>query len=152
MTEFEQGRSGTAPEALMAIGEVSSRYNVTLRALRFYEDRGLLSPRRSGTARFYDDGSIRRLELILKGKKLGFTLSEIRQMVRSNERDASAEPALTLAPDQLLAQIELLQRQRVEIEHAISELQSTRYHLEQSGGGYATLLAAPPLAPESQAA
>ena len=77
----------TPPEAdnagseLLTIGEVSRLYGVTLRALRFYEQRGLLKPIRRGGARFYDGVQKVRLQMILKGKHLGFTLTEIADLL-----------------------------------------------------------------------
>jgi len=98
--------NGTAAESaadgtkLYTIGDLAREFGVTLRTLRFYEDRGLLSPRRDGTARIYDPRDRERLSVILKGKQLGFTLTEIRAMVaeersgggcgRGGEKDRSA--------------------------------------------------------------
>ena len=144
MREFASSIAETAkPDAagLLTIGEVAGRFAVTLRALRFYEDRGLIAPRRQGATRLYDQASIARLELILKGKQLGFTLSEIRDMVRAGARDVAEMPALSLARDQVEAQIESLTRRRADIEGAISELQATRDRMSMAGGAVITLSA-----------
>jgi DNA-binding transcriptional MerR regulator len=103
------------------IGELSREFGVTLRALRFYENKGLISPKREGLARLYSAGDRTRLALILKGKKLGFTLGEIRQMIEAEEGQADAE-ALTLSREKCLEQIELLQRQKAELEEGLNEL------------------------------
>lgn len=58
------------------IGELAGEFQTTLRTIRFYEDRGLLTPRRSGQARIFTDRDRVRLQLILRGKRLGFTLAE----------------------------------------------------------------------------
>src|SRR5262249_41987406 len=76
------------------IGELSREFGVTLRALRFYENKGLISPQRDGLNRLYSQGDRTRLALILKGKKLGFTLGEIRQMIAAEE-DSTDRDALT---------------------------------------------------------
>src|SRR5919206_1220654 len=76
------------------IGDLAREFGVTLRTLRFYEDRGLLSPRRDGTARIYDARDRERLSVILKGKQLGFTLTEIRALL-AEERSANG-PAMNL--------------------------------------------------------
>ena len=68
------------------IGDIARMYNVSLRTLRFYEDKGLLQPRRQGTARFYSARDRIRLELILKGKRLGFTLAEIFQLIAARPK------------------------------------------------------------------
>jgi len=112
------------------IGELSREFGVTLRALRFYENKGLISPHRDGLSRLYSQGDRTRLALILKGKKLGFTLGEIRQMIAAEEGDADRN-ALTLSREKCLEQIELLQRQKAEIEEGLSELH--RIYAQLSG-------------------
>src|SRR5262245_40768874 len=103
------------------IGELSREFGVTLRALRFYENKGLISPHRDGLSRLYSQGDRTRLALILKGKKLGFTLGEIRQMIAAEEGDADRD-ALTLSQEKCLEQIELLKKQKAEIEEGLTEL------------------------------
>ena len=66
-----QGGRASDRDQVFSIGDLAREYGVSLRTLRFYEDRGLLSPRREGTSRFYDGADRARLALILKGKKLG---------------------------------------------------------------------------------
>ena len=111
------------------IGDLSREFGVTLRTLRFYEDRGLLSPRRDGTARIYDARDRARLSVILKGKQLGFTLTEIRAMV-AEERGGEAPAAnLKLSLDQVDDQIAHLEQQKVEIEQALVELKAHRESL-----------------------
>lgn len=111
------------------IGDLAREFGVTLRTLRFYEDRGLLSPRREGTARIYDARDRNRLSVILKGKQLGFTLTEIRAML-ADER-GSEQPAanLKLSLDQVDDQIAHLESQKADIEEALSELRSYRQTL-----------------------
>jgi len=103
------------------IGELSREFGVTLRALRFYENKGLISPQRDGLSRLYSLGDRNRLALILKGKKLGFTLGEISQMIAVEEGEADAK-ALTLSREKCLEQIELLKKQKAEIEEGLNEL------------------------------
>ena len=113
------------------IGELSREFGVTLRALRFYENKGLIAPHRDGLSRLYSQGDRTRLALILKGKKLGFTLGEIRQMIAAEEGDAADHNALTLSQEKCLEQIEMLQRQKAEIEEGLSELH--RIYAQLSG-------------------
>ncbi len=89
--------------------------------------------------RLYDGKARARLELILKGKQLGFTLTEIRRMVQETE-DNSASPGLALAPGQVLDQIALLERQRRDLDVAIAELHAT--HAKMQGVESATPQAA----------
>ena len=108
------------------IGDLAREFGVTLRTLRFYEDRGLLSPRREGTARIYDARDRARLSVILKGKQLGFTLTEIRAMV-AEERSGEAPAAnLKLSLAQVEDQISHLEQQKTEIEEALAELKAHR--------------------------
>ena len=92
-----------------------------MRALRFYENKGLISPQRDGLSRLYSQGDRTRLALILKGKKLGFTLGEIRQMIAVEEGEADTK-TLTLSREKCLEQIELLQKQKAELEEGLNEL------------------------------
>ncbi len=108
------------------IGDLAREFGVTLRTLRFYEDRGLLSPRRDGTARIYDARDRERLSVILKGKQLGFTLTEIRAMLAEERSGNGPAMNLKLSHDQIEDQIQHLEQQKKEIEEALAELQSRR--------------------------
>lgn len=68
-----------------AIAEMAREFEVTIRTLRFYEERGLLHPRRVGAARYYSARDRLHMRMILKGKELGFTLTEIRDILLSRE-------------------------------------------------------------------
>lgn len=113
-------------QATYGIGDLASEYGVTLRTLRFYEDRGLLNPLRAGTLRVYTEDDKKRLALILHGKQLGFTLSEINELVA---RNASG---LTLNATQVKAQICHLERQRETIDAALSDLRSKLSSLQET--------------------
>jgi DNA-binding transcriptional MerR regulator len=115
----ENGRSYT-------IGDLAREFGVTLRTLRFYEDRGLLSPRRDGTARIYDARDRDRLSVILKGKQLGFTLTEIRAMLAEERMSDGSAARLQLSLDQVEDQINHLEQQKTEIEEALAELRARR--------------------------
>ena len=108
------------------IGDLAREFGVTLRTLRFYEDRGLLSPRREGTARIYDARDRSRLSVILKGKQLGFTLTEIRAMVAEERAGEAPAANLKLSLAQVEDQIAHLEQQKVEIEQALAELKAHR--------------------------
>ncbi len=119
---------------LLTIGEMARSYGISLRALRFYEDRGLIKPLRQGLTRLYDSRTRSRLSVILKGKQLGFTLTEINRMLAEKKDTEESEVELTLAPEQVLDQIEMLERQRAEIEMALSELKATQARLAAMPG------------------
>jgi DNA-binding transcriptional MerR regulator len=104
-----EGDQSDDHKTAFTIGELSREFGVTLRALRFYENKGLISPHREGLSRLYSQGDRTRLALILKGKKLGFTLGEIRQMIAAEEGDADAK-SLGMSREKCLEQIELLKK------------------------------------------
>jgi len=107
----------------MTIGEMAAIFGVSLRTLRFYEDRKLLRPRREGTARIYGSGDRMRMQMIIKGKQLGFTLTEISELIGAREGAQDFEQSLQ--PNQILTQIQHLERQRREIDEAIERLRAT---------------------------
>jgi DNA-binding transcriptional MerR regulator len=113
------------------IAEMAVEYNVTPRALRFYEDRHLLQPRREGTMRLYSGGDRCRLEAIIKAKQLGFTLSEIAELLEGtlNVSDGLEE---MLRPSQIMTQIAHLEHQRSEIDDAISRLRAIHLRRESA--------------------
>ena len=122
------------PQDVLTIGEMAREYGVTLRALRFYEDRGLLQPIRNGVTRYYTVEARARLELILKGKQLGFTLTEIRDLIANQATEPVRSFELSLDETQILAQLSMLQRQRDDIERAIEELRQTQERLSGANG------------------
>jgi DNA-binding transcriptional MerR regulator len=122
---YDRGESANS----YTIGDLAREFGVTLRALRFYEDRGLLSPRRDGTTRIYDARDRDRLSVILKGKQLGFTLTEIRAMLAEERTSDGPSPNLRLSLDQIEDQIRHLKQQKAEIEEALAELNARRSSL-----------------------
>jgi DNA-binding transcriptional MerR regulator len=116
------------------IGEMASEFGVSLRTLRFYEDRQLLRPRREGNTRLYGPAERLRLQMILKGKQLGFTLTEIADLIGTQDADDDFEGKLQ--PAQIVTQIDHLERQRREIEDAITRLRATHARL---GGNFGSL-------------
>lgn len=107
----------------LTIRQMCDAFDVTPRTLRFYEAKELLSPLRRGTARFYTYRDRARLKLILRGKRFGFSLEDIRQLLDMYDRDGGKQEAqlrrtYDLARDRL-AQME---RQRAELDEAIADL------------------------------
>jgi DNA-binding transcriptional MerR regulator len=107
-----------------SISELAREFDVTPRAIRFYEDQGLLAPRRDGQRRIYTPRDRTRLKLTLRGKRLGLTLSEIRELIDMYEPGRDERPQL----QRFLAVLEehktgLLQ-QRADIEAQLSEIQA----------------------------
>lgn len=112
-------------ETRLSFKEMCARFDATPRTLRYYEYIELLQPGKDGRARFYGPREIARMTLILRGRRFGFSLEEIRQWLLIYEtRGTSAQMrALVDLADRQLAQ---LRRQKDETETAIAELQSLR--------------------------
>ncbi len=112
-------------QTIFTIGDLAREFGVTLRTLRFYEDKDLIHPRRQGLSRLYGRRDRARLKLILLGKKVGLPLSEIKEMLALYElRDGNA-PQLEMALKRFSEQIEVLKRHKSDVEQAIGELTRT---------------------------
>jgi DNA-binding transcriptional MerR regulator len=107
------------------IGDLSREFGVTLRTLRFYEDRDLLRPRRQGQNRIYSRRDRARLKLVLMGKKVGFSLGEIKDMLDLYDLKDGQVTQLRVALDRFANQIAVLRQQKQDVEQAIEELTRT---------------------------
>jgi DNA-binding transcriptional MerR regulator len=109
--------------AEFSISELAREFAITPRAIRFYEDQGLLAPRRDGQRRIYTPRDRTRLKLTLRGKRLGLTLSEIRELIDMYEPGRDQRPQL----ERFLAVLEShkasLLQQRSDIEAQLAEIQ-----------------------------
>ncbi|EZP73401.1 Transcriptional regulator [Sphingomonas paucimobilis] len=104
------------------ITDLSEEFGVTARALRFYEDEGLIAPERQGLARIYSRRDRARLAWILRGKRVGFSLADIREMIDLYDADEEHEEQRRVTLAKCKARIELLTRQKDDIDAAIAEL------------------------------
>ena len=108
-----------------SITELCREFDVTPRTLRFYEQKGLLHPDRRGWTRLFSYRDRARLQLILRGKKVGFSLEEIKEMLDLyNLRDGQLTQ-LRVSSTKFRERLEALRKQRVELEDAISDLEKT---------------------------
>lgn len=114
-----------------SITDLSEEFGVTARALRFYEDEGLIAPERQGLARIYSRRDRARLAWILRGKRVGFSLTEIREMIDLYDADEAHEAQRRVTVDKCRARIDLLTRQKEDIDAAIAELASFVATIEQ---------------------
>ncbi|MCO5063449.1 MAG: MerR family DNA-binding transcriptional regulator [Rhizobiaceae bacterium] len=104
------------------IGELAKQFGITLRTLRFYEDKGLISPKRDGAMRLYTRRDKARLKLILLGRKVGFSLREVKQMLDLYEPSGSNTRQLKVTLEKSEKQLVRLEKQRSLIDDAIREL------------------------------
>lgn len=110
-------------DALISFKEMCARFDATPRTLRYYEYIELLSPKKVGRSRFYGPREIARMTLILRGRRFGFSLEEIRQWLLIYEKKGTRE--------QYEVWIDLANRQLKVLDQQISELQTTTDDLRQ---------------------
>ena len=105
-----------------SISELAGEFDVTPRTIRFYEDHGLLAPRRAGQRRIYAPRDRTRLKLTLRGKRLGLSLSEIRELIDMYEPGRDERPQLERFLAVLGSHKASLLQQRADLEAQLSEL------------------------------
>ena len=109
-------------DGLRGIQQVAAQLGVTMRTLRFYEDKGLIEPQRVGSTRIYTRREVGRMQLILRGKKLGFTLREIKSFLDLYDADPRHQEQLRLLVIAVRDRIKLLQRQKRALDKTLAEL------------------------------
>ena len=112
----------TGAQESYSISELSREFEVTTRTIRFYEDEGLLRPDRVGRQRIYSPGDRVRLKLILRGKRLGFSLSEIGDIIQMYDSTPGESGQLTYFIDRIQQRRHALQQQYDDIEVTLREL------------------------------
>lgn len=104
------------------IADLAREFGVTTRTIRFYEDQGLVTPARRGQRRVYGARDRVRLRLIMRGKRLGFSLEDIRAMIDLYDVDPSESQQLRLFVDKIRERKAVLQAQQADIADALREL------------------------------
>jgi DNA-binding transcriptional MerR regulator len=112
----------TRSGATYSISDLAQEFALTTRAIRFYEDEGLLSPRRSGRHRVYGERDRVRIKLVLRGKRLGLSLSEIRELLDLYDASRSERPQLTKFLEVLSARRAMLEQQKEDISFVLAEI------------------------------
>ncbi len=107
---------------LFTVNQLAEELGVTARAIRFYEAKGLIAPRRAGTTRVFDRRDRARLMLVLRGKRLGFSLASIREFLDLYDADRSQGAQLRLLLDSTRGRIRELERQREDLDRTLREL------------------------------
>lgn len=122
----EVGRGDSAESVikpkLYSISDLATEFDVTPRAIRFYEDQGLLSPDRKGRKRVYQERDRVRLKLVLRGKRLGFTLADVKEMFELYDSDPGEEGQLLYLIDMIESRRAILEQQRQDIEVVLHEM------------------------------
>lgn len=140
---------------LYTVSELAAELGITPRAIRFYEDKGLISPRRAGGARVFDYRDKGRLTLVLRVKRLGFGLDEIRDYMDLYRVDGRGIKQLENGYRLVMGRIRSLENQRADLDNLLSDLDALRQETlrlyQQRGGSSDTLASAAvePVAPES---
>jgi DNA-binding transcriptional MerR regulator len=124
-------RQADGPVRLYSIGDLCAEFALSHRAIRFYEDRGLLSPQRIGGNRVYDPRDRARLQLILRGKRLGFALADIKELLELYDVDPDHLEQLHATLREGRARIAELERQQQEIALTVKELREIGAYIEE---------------------
>ncbi|MGP1398030.1 MAG: MerR family transcriptional regulator [Inquilinaceae bacterium] len=136
-TSIERNADGTA--RTYSIGELAEEFGVTTRAVRFYEDEGLLAPSRTGATRVYSYRDRARLILICRGKRLGFSLAEIREFLHLYDAGSGQVDQMSFALVRARARIADLTAQRRDLDQTLKDLADIvagiENHLKRQGAG-----------------
>ncbi|WP_421233233.1 MerR family transcriptional regulator [Aeromonas jandaei] len=116
-------RSLPGKEITYSISELAHEFDVTPRTIRYYEDEGLLTPQREGQTRVYSHKDKIRLKLTLRGKRLGFSLAEIRELFDMYDTDKSSK-------NQLNSMIRLIESKRSALYQQLEDIQMVMAELE----------------------
>jgi DNA-binding transcriptional MerR regulator len=120
------------PERTFTIRQLCQEFKCTPRALRFYEDKGLLSPARQGLNRIYSYKDRARLQLILRGKRVNLSLAEIREILDLYDKNDGGATQNATALRRFRERIVTLEQRREDLDHAIEELRNACQTIEDS--------------------
>lgn len=125
MNNMDEGRR-------FSISELAREFDITTRSIRFYEDQGLLNPAREGQTRIYSKQDRVRLKLTLRGKRLGFSLAEIRELFDLYDADKSSRTQLQTMLGLVEEKRETLQQQMEDIRMVLLELDAAEQRCQQA--------------------
>lgn len=113
-----------SPQELFTVNQLADALGITPRAIRFYETKGLLAPRRVGAMRVFTRRDRARLQLILRGIRLGFSLAEVAEYLDLYDADPAKTEQMRLLRDKVAERIAALEAQRRDLDQTLSELRS----------------------------
>ena len=115
-----------------SISELAAEFDITTRTIRFYEEKGLLEPARKGSTRVYSQVDRTRLKLILRGKRLGFTLDESQSIIDIYDHDKGGKKQLEVLLERIKEKRKLLEQQSKDIEILMQDLDGVAKRCRQS--------------------
>jgi DNA-binding transcriptional MerR regulator len=118
------------PQRIYSIAELAREFAITARTIRFYEDEGLIKPRRQGLTRLYSAGDRTRLGWILRGKRLGFSLAEIKELLDLYQVDRTGVSQLRELQRRSRLHIEDLQRRRSDLDAHIKGFEEVEMQVD----------------------
>jgi DNA-binding transcriptional MerR regulator len=124
------GSQGAGQAALYSVSQLARQLGVTARTIRFYEDKGLITPQRAGTTRVYTHRDRARLMLILRGKRLGFSLREVKEFLDLYDIDPTQHVQLRQLMIGVRKRVTKLQEQRTALEQSLQELLDIEQQVE----------------------
>ena len=113
-------------DSVYSVTELAVDLGITARAIRYYESKGLLSPRRAGKIRVYSHRERGRLQIILRGKRLGFSLADIGEYLDLYDADATQHEQLVLLLDRISTRLTDLEQQKGDLATLLAELRDIR--------------------------
>ncbi|PHS19197.1 MAG: MerR family transcriptional regulator [Kangiella sp.] len=132
LNDENQSQENHSQETLTySISELSKEFEITPRSIRYYEAEGLISPQRQGSQRVYHRGDLIRLQLILRGKRVGFSLSEIREIINLYDSPKGEQKQTTLLLGKIEERRNALYQQQKDIKTMLSELDRLEIRINQ---------------------
>lgn len=120
------------PTPQYTISDLAAEFDITTRTIRFYEEKGLLTPTRDGQNRIYSAGDRTKLKLILRGKRLGLSLEESKEIIDMYQPTHDNSPQLTRLIERIQERRHRLQAQLIDLEDMINDLEGAEERCQQA--------------------
>ena len=135
--EYSFARAGEVPDSAMktktySISDLSKEFDITPRSIRFYEDQGLLSPSRKGRQRVFSSGDYVRLKLILRGKRLGFSLAEVKEIIELYDADSHGQEQMVYFMEKIKQRRASLEQQQQDIQDILQDLKKVEKRVKKA--------------------